>query len=140
MINSTGRIKWYPDFSGADYNRLPASPGMPTKIDIDPFFTTRAQSLELRYENLTIRPKFQQPPNTENGILESIDQNVSRMSRNFNISVDRCSESGGPCCSNATTPSSSLPRGSCINAEFIGHECGMFIQNDEVDVSTTNFS
>lgn len=115
---------------------------MPTKIDIDPFFTSRAQSLEQRYKDLSTQPQHQKASNTEHDpqrILESIDQNAERMSKNLNISEDRCSQSGSSCHPNATAPPDPLPRDSWINAGFLEHECGMFTQNDKVDVSTTKF-
>lgn len=116
---------------------------MPTKIDIDPFFTSRAQSLERRYKDLAIRPKLQQTANPEQdprSILESTDQDAVRTFKSLNISEDSCSQSGLTCHSNATAPPGSLPQDSWINAGFLGHECGLFDQNENLDVSTTKSS
>lgn len=115
---------------------------MPSKIDINPSFASRAQALDQKYRNLLVQSRLQQTSNTEHvprSILESIDQNAARMSKNLNISEGRSSQSRPSCHLNDTAPLGSLPQDSSINAGFLGHECGMFTQNDKVDVSTTNF-
>lgn len=59
------------------------------------------------------------------------------MSKNLKISEGRSSQSRLSCHSNETAPPGSMPQDSWINAGFLGHECGMFTQNDKVEVSTT---
>ncbi|OBT64900.1 hypothetical protein VE03_06459 [Pseudogymnoascus sp. 23342-1-I1] len=135
ISQSQQRIKENPDFGDTDYNTLLASPGMPAKIDIDPFFTSRAQSLEQRYKKLSAQPQIQKNSNTGHDpaiILEPIDQDAVRMFRNLNISEDCRGQSGCPCHSNATAAPGTLPQDSWINAD-LGHECGMFTQNDKIE-------
>lgn len=130
------------DFGGPDYNILLASPDMPSKIDINPSFASRAQALDQKYKNLMAQSRLQQTSNTEHvpqSILESIDQNAARMSKNLNISEGRSSQSRPSCHPNDTAPLGSLPQDSSINAGFLGHECGMFTQDGKVDVSITKF-
>ncbi|OBT54756.1 hypothetical protein VE04_10345 [Pseudogymnoascus sp. 24MN13] len=135
-LRSAQRLKENLDFGGPDYNILLASPGMPSKIDINPSFASRAQALDQKYRNLLVQSRLQQTSNTEHvpqSILESIDQNAARMSKNLNISEGRSSQSRPSCHLNDTAPLGSLPQDSSINAGFLGHECGMFTQNDKVD-------
>ncbi|KFY18690.1 hypothetical protein V493_08414 [Pseudogymnoascus sp. VKM F-4281 (FW-2241)] len=132
---SLRRIKENLDYNAPDYNKLLTSSGMPTEIDIDPFFMSRARSLEQRYKDLSIEPQLRQTSNTENDpqiVLESIDQNATRMSKNLKISEDRCGQRRFSCHSNETAPPGSLPQDSWINVGFLGHECGMFTHNDKV--------
>ncbi|KFY34591.1 hypothetical protein V494_06634 [Pseudogymnoascus sp. VKM F-4513 (FW-928)] len=134
VSQSLCRTKENVDSGGTDYNKLLASAHMPTKIDIDSFFPQRALSLEHRYKDLSIRLRPQQPSNTEHDpqrALESTDQNAARMSKNFNIFERRCSQSRFSGHSNATSALRSVPRGSWVNTDLTGHECGMFTQDDQ---------
>ncbi|ELR06590.1 hypothetical protein GMDG_08063 [Pseudogymnoascus destructans 20631-21] len=129
------------DFGGPDYNILLASPGMPSKIDINPSFTSRAQALEQRYNNLLVQSRLKKTSNTEHvpqSILESINQNAARMSKNLNISEGRSGQSRHSCHSNETAPLGSLPQDSSINTGFLGHECGTFTQDDTVDKTNSS--
>ncbi|KFY91839.1 hypothetical protein V498_05295 [Pseudogymnoascus sp. VKM F-4517 (FW-2822)] len=136
ISQSRRRTKEDLDSGSPDYNTLLASPDIPTKIDIDPLFTSRSRSLEQRYKKLSTQPQLQLTSDTDHDtqiVLEQIDQNAARTFKNLNIPEDHCSQSGCSCYSNAIAPRGSLSLDSWINAGSLGHECGMFIQNNKVN-------
>ncbi|OBT77945.1 hypothetical protein VF21_04346 [Pseudogymnoascus sp. 05NY08] len=116
ISRSLQRIKENLDFAGSDYNKY-------------------LENSEQRYKSLLVQ-SLQQTSNAERdsqSILESINQNATRMSKNLNISEGRSSQRKPSRHSNETAPTGSTPQDSWINAGFLGHECGMFTQNDKVD-------